>query len=120
MDLAHRDIDNGITVDNGASYKQWKEREIVNNISIKTADILKSKGFNIIFTRDYNEPATLQDRVNVARNNNYDFFISLHANSCEKDNTGTGIEGYCVNTESLSKTITDKMMSEFNLSNRRT
>lgn len=120
MDLAHRDIDNGIVIDNGASYKQWNEREIANSISIKTANILKEKGFKIIFTRDYDKPVTIQERIEISRINNYDFFISLHANSCENDNTGTGIEGYCVNTESLSKSIINKMINEFNLKDRGT
>ena len=116
MDLAHLDSAN----DCGASYKEINERDLVNTISEKATDILVSRGYTVIFTRQPNQPIGLKDRVRLAQSSEYAYYISIHANSCPEENTGTGVESY-YNGEGamqLGDAITDDLSNEFGLAQR--
>lgn len=116
MDLAHNDTQGDV----GASYKEVKERDLVNEISDMATDILVKKGFTVIYTRQHNQPASLRDRVKVAQGCEYAYYISIHANSCEKENTGTGVESYYngASAQRLGDKITDDLSTEFDLPQR--
>ncbi|APU58371.1 N-acetylmuramoyl-L-alanine amidase [Clostridium botulinum] len=66
------------------------EADIVQKITIKLGNLLKAKGYNVIYTRDkvdnYNYPSitqNLEDRINVANNIKADLFVSIHADSAD-------------------------------------
>ncbi|MGN1370906.1 MAG: N-acetylmuramoyl-L-alanine amidase [Candidatus Coprovivens sp.] len=90
LDLAHLDT----IEDNGASYLYWNEREMVNKITDKVAIELVNRGYSVTLTRDYDTPISINDRVALANRTDYDYYISIHGNSCETPNTGTGVEAY--------------------------
>ena len=122
LDLAHSDIMyymNGELIrDNGATFGEYNERELVNQITLKVKTILEENGINVDLTRDFNESVTLEERIEKATKFGYDAYISLHANSCETPNTGTGYEAYSNNQYSLSKNIVEELSSTYGLPNR--
>lgn len=122
LDLAHSDTmyySNGQLVrDNGATYENYTERELTNQITLKVKTILEENGINVDLTRDFDESVTLEERIEKANKFGYDAYISLHANSCKTPNTGTGYEAYSNNQYTLSKGIVDNLSETFGLPNR--
>ena len=122
LDLSHSDTmyyTNGQLVrDNGAVYENYTERELTNQITLRVKTILEENGINVDLTRDFNESVTLEERIEKATKFGYDAYISLHANSCEVPNTGTGYEAYSNNQYTLSKNIVEELSSTYGLPNR--
>ena len=123
LDLSHSDTmyysSNGQLVrDNGATYGEYNERELTNNITLKVKKILEENGISVDLTRDFDESVTLEERIEKANKFNYDAYISLHANSCKTPNTGTGYEAYSNNQYTLSKEIVDDLSETYGLPNR--
>ena len=122
LDLSHSDTmyySNGQLVrDNGATFGEYNERELTNQITLKVKTILEENGIQVNLTRDFNESVTLEERVEKATKFGYDAYISLHANSCKTPNTGTGYEAYSNNQYSLSKNIVEELSSTYGLPNR--
>lgn len=114
LDLAHLDT----SLDNGASYGGYTEREIVNSISLKVRDKLVEAGYDVELTRDMNTPTSIGERVRMANEGDYDVYISLHINSCAVENTGTGVEAFSNGAWSLSNGVLRDMSAKFGLANR--
>ena len=122
LDLAHSDVmycSNGELIrDDRATFGEYNERELTNQITLKVKTILKENGINVDLTRDFNESVTLEERIEKANKFGYDAYISLHANSCKTPNTGTGYEAYSNNQYNLSKNIVEELSSTYGLPNR--
>ena len=114
LDLAHRDSMNDV----GASYEQWNERDIVNQITLKVGDKLLNSGFTVTYTRELDKPISINERVKLANNSDYWLYLSIHANSNEGIKAGTGVESYSNNEWSLSNNILNDLQSEFGLVKR--
>lgn len=114
LDLAHRDSMNDV----GASYEQWNERDIVNQITLKVGDKLLNSGFTVTYTRELDKPISINGRVNLANNTDYWLYLSIHANSNDGAKAGTGAEAYSNNQWSLSNNILNDLQSEFGLVKR--
>lgn len=114
LDLAHRDSMNDV----GASYEQWNERDIVNQITLKVGDKLLNNGFTVTYTRELDKPISINGRVNLANNSDYWLYLSIHANSNDGAKAGTGVESYSNNEWSLSNNILNDLQSEFGLVKR--
>ena len=116
LDLAHRDTPN----DCGADYLQWNERDIVNPITEKVAERLVNKGYTVTLTRSYDQPISINDRVALANRTDYDYYVSIHANSCEGVNRGTGVESYYNGSAAkmMAEGMTRDLAAEFDVPNR--
>ena len=114
LDLAHRDTVNDV----GASYEQWNERDIVNQITLKVGDKLLNNGFTVTYTRELDKPISINERVNLANNIDYWLYLSIHANSNDSPKAGTGIEAYSNNEWSLSDNILNDLRDTFGLVKR--
>ena len=114
LDLAHRDTVNDV----GASYEQWNERDIVNQITLKVGDKLLNNGFTVTYTRELDKPISINERVNLANNTDYWLYLSIHANSNDSPKAGTGIEAYSNNEWSLSDNILNDLRDTFGLVKR--
>ena len=114
LDLAHHDTIN----DKGCSFGEYNEREISENISLKVKEILESKGITVELTRGKEDVISIEDRVILANSNEYDYYISIHVNSTEIENKGTGIEAFSNNCWSLSNSVLKELENEFNYENR--
>lgn len=94
-------------VDPGAKNSGLTEKDLNLDISLRLREVLESKGCNVILTREVDKDfflpgfvqgrmakrAELNQRINLATDNNADLFISVHANSFPKSNT-YGMETY--------------------------
>ena len=114
LDLAHRDTEN----DKGATYKEWNERDIVNQITLKVGDKLLDKGFTVTYTRELDKPTSISNRVNLANSSDYWLYLSIHANSNDEAKPGTGVEAFSNNEWSLSNNILNDLSNEFGLTKR--
>ena len=114
LDLAHHDTAN----DKGCSFEEYNEREISENISLKVKGILENKGITVELTRGKEDVISIADRIVLANSNEYDYYISIHVNSTEIENKGTGIEAFSCNCWSLSHKVLEKLEKEFNYQNR--
>ncbi|MBD5574457.1 N-acetylmuramoyl-L-alanine amidase, partial [Clostridium botulinum] len=88
LDAGHGGRDSGAV--SSAATRNIHEADIVQKITIKLGNLLKSKGYNVIYTRDkidlYNYPSitqNLEDRINVANSIKADLFMSIHADSAD-------------------------------------
>lgn len=113
LDLAHRDTMNDV----GASFGEWNERDIVNQITLKVGDRLVNKGFTVTYTRELDESISINERVKLANNSDYWLYMSIHANSNE-GKAGTGVESFSNNEWSLSNNILNDLRDEFDLVKR--
>ena len=115
LDLPHQDT----AQDNGASYGGVTERELAESISLKVKTILEQNGVEVVLVREQGQSMSLGDRIYKANNmGNYDYYISLHINSCARENTGTGVEGYSCGAWTLSNNILKGLSNEFAYLNR--
>ena len=114
LDLAHRDSVNDV----GASYEQWNERDIVNQITLKVGDKLLNKGFTVTYTRELDKPISINERVNLANNTDYWLYLSIHANSNDSPKAGTGVEAFSNGEWSLSDNILNDLRDTFGLVKR--
>jgi N-acetylmuramoyl-L-alanine amidase len=115
LDLPHQDT----AQDNGASYGGVTERELAESISLKVKTILEQNGVEVILTREQGQSMSLGDRIYKANSiGEYDYFISLHINSCARENTGTGVEGYSCGAWTLTNKILKGLSNEFGYLNR--
>ena len=115
LDLPHLDT----AQDPGAVYGNYKEEEISRSITLKVKKILEENGVEVIMSRGEYEPLSLSERrKRVNSFGDFNYYISLHCNSCRTENTGTGVEGYSKNAWSLTNRILNGLCSEFNYSNR--
>lgn len=115
LDLPHQDT----AQDNGASYSGVTERELAESISLKVKTILEQNGVEVVLMREQGQSMSLGDRIYKANNmGNYDYYISLHINSCARENTGTGVEGYSCGAWTLTNKILKGLSDEFGYLNR--
>ncbi len=115
LDLPHQDTN----ADNGACYGNVTERELAESISLKVKEILEKNGVEVILMREQGQAMSIGDRVYRANNlGEYDYYISLHINSCLTENSGTGVEGYSVGAWSLTNSILKGLCNEFGYFNR--
>lgn len=86
IDPGHGGIDPG-----AVSHKKTKEKDVVLAYGLVLRDALqKSSNYKVILTRDSDQFISLEDRVNIARENKADLFIAIHADTVdEKDVRGT-------------------------------
>ncbi|MGX3011192.1 N-acetylmuramoyl-L-alanine amidase family protein [Helicobacter sp. 23-1044] len=88
--------------DCGAKVGKVCEKAIVLNISKKTAEILKARGYKVFVTRSGDKYLSLTDRTKMANDKNADVFISIHANALDKKaknyKSANGIETYFLST----------------------
>jgi len=77
IDPGHGGIDPG-----AIGIKRTMEKDVVLAVGRKLRDALvKSGDYEVIMTRDTDKFLTLKERVRVARNNQADLFIALHADT---------------------------------------
>lgn len=115
LDLAHSDT----PLDKGTVYGEYNERDIANNITLKVKDILEKNGVEVIMIRQVGESISINERVKLANGiDNYDYYISIHINSCEVENSGTGVESFSCSAWSISNRILKELSKEFKYINR--
>ena len=80
IDPGHGGKDPGRANDSGV-----EEKDIVLNISIMLAEMLKNDGNEVILTRDKDIFLSLRNRASIANEADADLFISIHCNAWHKE-----------------------------------
>jgi N-acetylmuramoyl-L-alanine amidase len=93
------------------------EKDINLKIAMALSEILSSTGANIIMTRECDANVSLENRVQLARNNNANIFVSIHLNSIPDikmdihKNRGTTVYYYNPNSKNLAKSVSESLVS---------
>ena len=77
-------------------YKNYQEKEVVLAIAVKTASLLRSRGYSVQMTRSTDRFIKLRNRTHFANKKKADLFISIHANAVPKSKAqyAYGLETY--------------------------
>lgn len=105
IDPGHGGIDSGAETPQGI-----KEKDIVLAFSLKLQELLVSSGrFDVALTREDDSYLRLEERVELARSNKADLFVSLHADSFQQPE----IRGASVYTRDENATdVLDKVLAD--------
>jgi N-acetylmuramoyl-L-alanine amidase len=118
IDAGHGGTDPGTM--NGKTY----EKNIVLPVAQKVKQKLESAGAKVIMTRESDVYKTLEERVQIAKNNYAELFVSIHVNSASPAANGTetyydtsknpnGYESYL-----LAKAIQQQIVDNADMNNR--
>ena len=105
IDPGHGGVDNGASAPNGVH-----EKDITLAFALQLQKVLIDSGrFDVALTREDDTYLTLNDRVNLARINKADLFLSLHADSFQE----AEIRGASVYTRDENATdVLDKVLAD--------
>ena len=88
-----------------------EEKDINLKIALQVAELLKKHDINVVMTRECDANLSLQDRVDIAKENDADMFVSIHLNSIGDipmdihKNKGTSVYYYNENSKQLAETL---------------
>ncbi|WP_181346841.1 N-acetylmuramoyl-L-alanine amidase [Thalassobacillus sp. CUG 92003] len=111
--------------DPGARGHGLVEKNVVLDVGLKARKYLKNAGIKVRMTRDTDRFHSLDRRVDIAKQNNSDTFVSIHANAFME--SANGVETYyyaagLTNREysslKLAEFINERLYKEMNMSNR--
>lgn len=86
--------------DYGATFDEFKEKEITLNIAQKIKELNENSKIEIILTRDTDKFLSLSERAEYINNIKPDYVISLHVNA-SKDGNKNGMEIFVSNQNKL-------------------
>lgn len=78
----------------GAIYEEIKEKDLTLPITLRAAELLREKGYNVILTRDSDVYVDLYDRCDIANNAGADIFVSIHCNASSSNRSFQGTFTY--------------------------
>lgn len=81
LDAGHGGSDPGTVVKNEHGISDIYEKDLNLDITLKTAELLKKAGAQVILTRDGDVYPSLEERVSLANSREADIFVSIHNNS---------------------------------------
>ena len=106
----------------GAEGNGLREQDLVYEIGVRTAAILRSRGFDVRLSRPNrntilgtSNATSLAARVNEANSWGADYFVSLHTNAAANP-SATGSEAYVYRTGSTAESLAENILTELNLS----
>ncbi len=88
-----------------------EEKDINLKIALELAEKLKQLGANVVMTRECDGFVSLNDRVDIAKNNDANIFVSIHLNSIGDipmnihKNKGTSVYYFNPNSKKLAETV---------------
>ncbi|MCC0637395.1 MULTISPECIES: N-acetylmuramoyl-L-alanine amidase [unclassified Clostridioides] len=120
IDPGHGGSDTGTT---GKPLGGIREKDYTLNTSLATTEYLRSKGINVIMTRDTDKTLSLGNRTALSNSLRPDLFTSIHYNA--SDTTGNGVEVFYKladknggTTKTVATNILNRILEKFNLKNR--
>ncbi|EQJ97948.1 N-acetylmuramoyl-L-alanine amidase family protein [Clostridioides difficile P51] len=121
IDPGHGGSDTGTT---GKPLGGIKEKDYTLNTSLATTEYLRSKGFNVIMTRDTDKTLSLGNRTALSNSLKPDLFTSIHYNG-STNKQGHGVEVFYKlkdknggTTKTVATNILNRILEKFKLTNR--
>lgn len=74
----------------GATYEDYMEKNLTLPMTLRAAELLREKGYNVLLTREEDVYMDLYDRCDVANEAGADIFVSIH---CNASSTNREFEG---------------------------
>ena len=102
IDPGHGGKDPGAPAFPGPPAKAPFEKEIVLDIGVRLARVLRAEGARTILTRSDDTYVTLKDRSDLANRLGADAFVSIHCDSCVQPNTLRGTSVYYDHDHSIA------------------
>ena len=96
--------------------KKLREKDIVLNVSKKTASLLKERGYKVLLTRSNDRFIKLRSRTSFANDKGAHLFISIHANAAPNKEKAKSMNG--IETFFLSPSRSERSMNAANLENK--
>ncbi|MGO0861856.1 N-acetylmuramoyl-L-alanine amidase, partial [Clostridioides difficile] len=100
------------------------EKDYALNTSLATTEYLRSKGINVIMTRDTDKTLSLGGRTALSNSLKPDLFTSIHYNG-STNKQGRGVEVFYKlkdknggTTKTVATNILNRILEKFNLKNR--
>ena len=121
IDPGHGGSDTGTT---GKPLGGIREKDYTLNTSLATTEYLRSKGFNVIMTRDTDKTLSLGNRTALSNSLKPDLFTSIHYNG-STNKQGHGVEVFYKlkdknggTTKTVATNILNRILEKFKLTNR--
>ncbi len=99
-----------------------QEKQVVNPISLRVAELLRQQGVEVVMTRDRDYELGLDTRVQIAERADADFFVSIHANAINLSRPDVnGLETYYYSSrgQSFARDVHDIVLREMQMNDRR-
>lgn len=113
---------NPINPNAGAEGNGYREQDLVYEIGILTAEILRVEGFDVRLSRPSSSTqlgtsiaSSLRARVDEANSWDADIFVSLHANSSDITNA-SGQEAFVYSLGTKAETLAENILRQLNIS----
>ncbi|ATW23910.1 N-acetylmuramoyl-L-alanine amidase [Candidatus Formimonas warabiya] len=125
IDPGHASIQPGGWADPGAvGPTNLKEKDVVLDMGVSVAEILKAQGAKVIMTRTGDTNLTLGGRADVANKNKADIFVSIHVNAnVSRTTNGTStyffgdVAGQYQAREKLAKSVQQELVKSIQRKN---
>ncbi|MCC0648849.1 N-acetylmuramoyl-L-alanine amidase [Clostridioides sp. ZZV15-6598] len=108
----------------GGAFGGALEKDYTLNTSLATTEYLRSKGINVIMTRDTDKTLSLGGRTALSNSLKPDLFTSIHYNG-STNKQGRGVEVFYKlkdknggTTKTVATNILNRILEKFNLKNR--
>ena len=94
-----------------------EEKDINLKIALELQDLLKNFGANVVMTRDSDKDVSLDERVDIAKENDAHIFLSIHLNSIPDikmdvhKNRGTSVYYYNPNSKKLAENVEKSLVT---------
>ncbi|MEL7504343.1 MAG: N-acetylmuramoyl-L-alanine amidase [Cyanobacteria bacterium J06554_6] len=99
-----------------------QEKQVVNPISLRVAELLRQQGVEVVMTRDRDYELGLDTRVQIAERADADFFVSIHANAINLSRPDVnGLETYYSSSrgQAFARDVHDIVLREMQMNDRR-
>lgn len=117
LDPGHGGRDPGAVGINGL-----QEKQVVNDITPRVAEILRQQGANVVMTRNSDVEVDLAPRVQIAERANASIFVSIHANAISMSRPDVnGLETFYASDagQRLANTVHAVVLNEMGMRDRR-
>jgi N-acetylmuramoyl-L-alanine amidase len=113
IDPGHGGEDTGAPAFFGPPQKGPLEKDIVLDIGLRLAQLLKAEGASVTLTRDDDTDLSLKQRAAIANRLRSKAFVSIHCNSCDKPNTLHGTSVYYDHRHSMgfARLVQDELLA---------
>ena len=96
----------------GATYEGRKESEDALRLAMAVGELLKSEGFEVVYTRTDDTTQSVSEKAQLANDSGADLLISIHRNAAARDNLYNGAQTLIYGPGGLREEIAENIVDE--------